>query len=371
MHTRNAATAFVLQGGGALGAYQAGVACRLAEGGILPDRVAGISIGAINGALIAGNPPSRRAARLREFWERITAATDWPLFPPEGPLSAGLAVIAGVPGFFEPRFPPPALAPPGETGTASYYDTAPLRRTLEELVDFDLLNDGPVRLNLGAVNVATGNFAWFDTRHQRLTVDHVMASGALPPGFPPIRIDGEFYWDGGLVSNTPLARVVDTRSDRSPLVVWQLDLFSARGPLPHSIWQIEAREKDIRFSSRTRAVTDRIRERHDLACALRAHEAALPDALRAHPAVARLLGSAAHGPLTLIHLIYRGKAYETGAKDYDFSHAAMRSHWAAGEDDAARSLAHPALQAHDPEASGIHIFDLTDERTLKSSGRDR
>lgn len=368
MSLRNVATAFVLQGGGALGAYQAAVACRLAEGGIVPDRVAGISIGAINGALIAGNPPSRRAERLREFWGRITAATDWPLLPPQGPLSAGLAVVAGVPGFFKPRIPPAVFASADNPEEASFYDTAPLRRTLEELVDFDLLNGGPVRLILGAVNVATGNFTWFDTRDHRLTVDHVMASGALPPGFPPIRIGGEFYWDGGLVSNTPLSRVVDTRTDHAPLVIWQMDLFSARGPLPRSVWQIEAREKDIRFSSRTRAVTDRIRETHDLACALQAHEAALPKTLRAHPAVARLLDGPARGPLTLIHLIYRSKAYETGAKDYDFSHAAMRSHWAAGEDDATRSLAHPALQAHDPGAPGIHVFDPADERTLRSTG---
>jgi NTE family protein len=349
-------TAFVLQGGGALGAYQAGSVCRLDKAGIRPDLVAGISIGAINAALIAGNPPERRAERLTAFWERISRATALPGLDAFGPA---MALTVGAPGFFAPRLPPAALAPPGDPARASVYDTSPLRATLEALVDFDLLNDGPVRLVVGAVNVATGNFVWFDSAERRIEPEHIMASGALPPGFAPVGIEGEWFWDGGLVSNTPLARVVETRATHAPLVIWQMDLFSARGPVPHSLWAVEAREKDIRFSSRTRTVTDRMRQMHDLACVLQAHAQALPETLKSHPVVAPLLAPSARGPLTLIHLIYRGKPYETGAKDYDFGRAAMRRHWQAGDADVARSLAHPMLADHDPAAQGMHVFDLT------------
>lgn len=361
-------TAFVLQGGGALGAYQAGAACRLAEAGVLPDLVAGISIGAINAALIAGNPPERRADRLTRFWERATSATDWPGL---SALGTGLALTAGAPGFFAPRFPPAPFALAGDPTRASYYDTAPLRRTLEDLVDFDLLNDGPVRLIVGATCVATGNFVWFDSAEQRIGPEHIMASGALPPGFAAVEIDGQFYWDGGLVSNTPLAQVIETRADPAPLVIWQVDLFSARGPVPHSVWQIEAREKDIRFSSRTRAISDRMRATHDLAAALQAHAADLPEALKADPAIAPLLAAQANGPVTLIHLIYRAKPYETGAKDYDFSHTAMQAHWHAGAADVARCLTHPAMKAHDPAGAGMRILDLTDDADRKEQHHDR
>lgn len=350
-------TAFVLQGGGALGAYQAGAVCRLAEAGILPDLVAGISIGAINAALIAGNPPERRARWLAAFWDRVSGALAWAGFRPFG---AGLTLAAGAPGFFAPRLWPAALDATGLPGHAGFYDTSPLRRTLEDLVDFDLLNAGPLRLVVGSVNVATGNFIWFDSAERRIGPHHIMASGALPPGFPPVEIDGDFFWDGGLVMNTPLARVIETRADDRPLVIWQVDLFPARGPVPRSIWTVEAREKDIRFSSRTRAMTDRMRAEHALAQALHAHEAALPAALRADPAVARLLAPPARAPLTLVHLIYRAKPYETGAKDYDFLREAMRAHWAAGVADVARSLSYPQLSAHDAAEAGMHVFDAAD-----------
>jgi NTE family protein len=350
-------TGFVLQGGGALGAYQAGAACQLAEADILPDLVAGISIGAINAALIAGNPPERRLERLTAFWERVSGASAWPGIWPFG---WEIALVAGAPGFFVPRMPPAALDATGLPGHAGVYDTSPLRRTLEELVDFDRLNDGSVRLMAGSVSVATGNFVWFDSAERRIRPEHIMASGALPPGFPPIEIDGDYYWDGGLVMNTPLARMIETRADARPLVIWQLDLFSARGPVPHSIWMVEAREKDIRFSSRTRAVTDRIRTEHALATALHAHVDALPPVFKADPAVARLLAPPACAPLTLIHLIYRAKPYETGAKDYDFSREAMRAHWAAGAADVTRSLSNPRLSTHDPFEPGMHVFDVAD-----------
>jgi len=209
----------VLQGGGALGAYQGGVFQALQEAQLEPDWVAGISIGAINSALIAGNPPERRVARLREFWETVSSALpggvlsldriDGMFRAPINEASAVHALLFGVPGFFTPRVPPPQLQPEGTMAAISYYDTTPLKATLQRPLDFDVLNGGRVRLSVGAVNVETGNFIYFDTAHDRVDVRHIMASGALPPGLPPVEIDGEYYWDGGLVSPT---RPCNTRS---------------------------------------------------------------------------------------------------------------------------------------------------------------
>ena len=261
----------VLQGGGALGAYQGGVYEALAETKQCPNWVAGISIGAINAALIAGNPPEKRVERLREFWEGVSALPFGVAPPPlpDGVTSIGrtrdllnetnatIAMLFGVAGFFRPRIPAAPFQPPGTLAAISYYDTEPLRATLERMVDFDRINSGAVRLSVGAVNVRTGNFLYFDSSECKIDVRHVMASGALPPGFPPIEIDGEFYWDGGLVSNTPLQHVLDQPgSDRR--LVFQVDLFPARGEMPATIADVSEREKDIRYSSRTRLnTTDR------------------------------------------------------------------------------------------------------------------
>jgi NTE family protein len=255
--------ALVLQGGGALGAYQAGVYEGLQEKGIEIDWLAGISIGAVNAAIIAGNPPARRVERLRGFWEKVSSAL--PAFPLAGGdawrewahlASAGFVAMQGVPGFFSPRLAPPTLALPGTPAALSFYDSAPLAATLDAFVDWELLNDGPVRLSIGAVNVETGNFRYFDTKRDRLDARHVMASGALPPGLPPVEIDGAWWWDGGIVSNTPLSHVLDHQKE--DLLVFQVDLFASRGERPATIMDVYARDKDIRFSSRTRQVTDQL-----------------------------------------------------------------------------------------------------------------
>jgi len=230
--------------------------------------VAGISIGAINAALIAGNAPGRRVERLRAFWDEITAPTSlWPA-PPHGPLadwqqraSALTSVLFGQPGFFAPRGPQDWFS---SARPLSYYDTAALRGTLERLVDFDRINDArEIRLSVGAVNVRTGHFAYFDSEKIAIRPEHVMASGALPPGFPPVEIDGELYWDGGLFSNTPLQYMVDYNPRRSRLI-FQVDVFQAHGCLPTDLDEVNEREKDIRYSSRTRVVTDTLRERHNV-----------------------------------------------------------------------------------------------------------
>jgi NTE family protein len=361
----------VLQGGGALGAYQAGVQEALSGLGHGPTWVAGISIGAINAALIAGNRPPRRVERLREFWEGVTsfpfAAPDLGSLPlaraAAGPsrdlvneTSATVAMLFGVCGFFAPRVPAAPFQPPGTPGAISYYDTEPLRRTLERLVDFDLLNAGAVRLSVGAVNVRTGNFAYFDSSEQRLDARHIMASAALPPGFPPIEIDGEHYWDGGLVSNTPLQHVLDQPGSR-PRVVFQVDLFAARGDLPRTLADVSEREKDIRYSSRTRLNTTHELKRQAMLQAAQRLVARLPPSLRDDPDAREFAKMQTEAPVSVVHLIYRSKHYESQSKDYEFSRTSMQEHWAAGVADTQQTLADPRWLQRQPH-EGVQVFDL-------------
>jgi NTE family protein len=355
-------TALVLQGGGALGAYQGGAFEGLVAAGKTLDWVAGISIGAINSALIAGNPPDRHVDRLRAFWERITAgipshawaARDAPTRAWANEWAAAWAVAFGLPGFFQPHAGPAAWL--GEQDRPSIYDTRPLHETLSELVDFDRLNDGPMRLSVGAVDVASGNFVYFDNRQMRLGPEHIMASGALPPGFPAVTLGGHAYWDGGLVSNTPLRQVVENL-DADTATVFQVDLFSARGQQPHTLAQVAEREKDIRFSSRTRAVTDMLRERHEMHRRIRLLAALLPASKRAEPQVQRLIAGTVDTAVTLVHLIHRHKGYETQSKDYEFSRTSMLEHWQVGQRDMIHSLRElAAAPTHDGPGS-FRVFD--------------
>jgi NTE family protein len=279
----------LLQGGGALGAYQAGVYEGLAEEGLTPTWVVGISIGAINSAIIAGNPPERRVERLRIFWDRVSAQHTFE--PPSWmealrPMLTRLSVASifnwGVPIFFAPRPIPPLFAGSGSLDALSFYDTAPLRQTLEELVDFDLINRRAVRLSLGAVNVRTGESVYFDNHKMRIGPEHVMASGALPPGFPAVKIDGHYYWDGGIVSNSPLTYVVDEKPLQSALF-FQVNLWSARGDLPRNLDEAMERLKDIQFSSKQRVSNQRVRELTELRHALGRLLDKLPADLRGRP----------------------------------------------------------------------------------------
>ena len=253
----------LLQGGGALGAYHGGVYEGIAAVGFAPDWVVGISIGAINAALIVGNPPERRVDRLREFWNLVSSQAPFVLpaamdfaRPTMNKMAAASAMFFGIPGFFSPRMPPPQFAVEGTLGALSYYDTEPLRATLEELVDFDRINGGDIRLSLGAVNARTGESVYFDTR-RTITASHVMASGALPPGFPPVEIDGEFYFDGGIMSNTPLQYVAKDfrlrRADRGGRPVQR------PGRVPKNLAQVQERVKDISFQSKTRFSHEQVR----------------------------------------------------------------------------------------------------------------
>lgn len=364
--------ALVLQGGGALGSYQAGVYEAMAAIDLHPNWVAGISIGAINAAIIAGNAPEHRVARLKEFWEGVTAnpfldwaAMDGMAMPQTylarslfNQISAGFSLTGGANDFFAPRPFSPYFQPDGSDGATSFYDTSRLKATLERLVDFDRLNHDGVRLSVGAVNVHTGNFAYFDTNDIIIRPEHILASCSLPPGFPATEIDGEFYWDGGLVSNTPLQWVVDGDTHQDTLA-FQVDLWPARGRVPRNLADVATRQKEIQYSSRTRAGTDSFKRVQRVRCSLGTLMEELPPELQNDERFALLWEVAGHRTYNIVHLIYRARQYEGNAKDYDFSRLAMKEHWQSGFDDAERTLRQSEIFQKPQNAEGVAIFDFS------------
>lgn len=364
--------ALLLQGGGALGAYQGGVYEALADADIHPNWVAGISIGAINGAIIAGNPPNSRVDRLREFWTQVTSSAPWDcsgnpfadLNRSDGArnllnqTSASLAAAFGAPGFFSVRPMAPWLHPGGMPAATSFYDTGHLKHTLERLVDFDRLNSGMTRFSAGAVNVRTGNFVYFDTTTQKIGAEHVMASGALPPGFPAIEIDGEHYWDGGLVSNTPLQWVIESNPRRQDTLAFQVDLWSSQGAIPRNLAEVATRHKEIQFSSRTRASTGQFKSVHRVQRAIAALLDRLPADLEDNDDLEILKSIASDKVYNIVQLIYRARNYEGHSKDYEFSRLSMQDHWRAGYHDAVRTLRHPEVLARPTSLDGVFTFDL-------------
>ena len=356
--------ALVLQGGGALGAYQIGVYQALSEAGCEPNWISGVSIGAINAAIIAGNAPEKRLQNLEAFWSTISGRKVW-AYTPDGDLfrdlhnrtSSWMTLLFGQPGFFEPRLPNPWLHLPGAQGATSYYDSGALKETLENLIDFDLLNDGRKRLSVGAVNVRTGNFIYFDTQQQRIEPEHIMASGALPPALPAVKIEGEYYWDGGIVSNTPLQYLLEQDENQSSLV-FQVDLFSARGALPRKMPDVLTRHKEIMYSSRTRQNTD-------IFARTRMMKMQLAEALKRVPAEALRPGEKEFiaecsdaAIVNIVHLIYQHKNYEGHARDYEFSSTSMREHWDSGYEDTLRTLRHPEWLQRSALARGVTVHDL-------------
>jgi NTE family protein len=363
--------ALLLQGGGALGSYQAGVYEALAEANLHPDWIAGISIGAINSALIAGNPPEQRVDKLRAFWHEITAnpLLDWVVacenLVPRGDfarslfnqLSAGSALVHGAASFFQLRQPAAWLHPHGALEATSFYETKLLKSTLERLVDFDRINAGAMRFSVGAVNVRSGNFVYFDTETHKIRPEHVMASGSLPPGFPAVEIEGERYWDGGLISNTPLQWVVDF-GPRQDTLAFQVDLWSARGDLPGNLAQVAVRQKEIQYSSRTRTITDKFKQVQSIRSALARLLEQLPAELRDNED-AGLLGEVAdHKVYSIVQLIYHSRQYEGHSKDYEFSRLSMEEHWRAGYHDALRTLRNPAVLERPNNRQGLLTFDF-------------
>ena len=360
-------TLLVLQGGGALGAYQAGVYEALAENGFAPDWVTGVSIGAINAAIIAGNPVELRSVRLREFWERVSSGL--PLVPPPileplrrtlNLLSASAAMSFGVPHFFYPRIPPPIFAPAGTMSALSFYDTDPLRETLQELVQFDIINGKDMRFAVGSVEVTSGNSKYFDNYKPEtgeIVIEHVMASGALPPGFPPVQVGKEFYWDGGLVSNPPLWYVLDEEPDLEALIM-QVDLFSASGEMPHNLDEVLERAKDIQYSSKTRSNTTRAKQMDDVTAAVRRLLAKLPASLRMDADAKFLAQSTQAHNVSIVQLINRRFDHTTQAKDYEFSRATVRALWNAGREAVRRTLDSPEWPLACATDRGVRTYDL-------------
>jgi NTE family protein len=369
--------ALVLQGGGALGSYQAGVYEALAAANVHPDWIAGISIGAINSAIIAGNAPQERVAKLKGFWEYITNNPwlDWATqsedLTPRGDLarsffnqvSAGFAMLKGVNGFYAPRHPAPFFHPNGSPGATSFYDTGSLKPTLERFIDFDRINSGETRLSVGAVNVRTGNFTYFDNTTHTIRPEHVMASGSLPPGFSATEIDGEFYWDGGLISNTPLQWVVDGEK-RQDTLAFQVDLWSAVGDLPGDLREVSTRQKEIQYSSRTRMATSHFKRTQRLRYALADLLSRLPAELQNGEDVDLLKEVADHKVYNVVELIYRSRKYEGDSKDYEFSRLTMKDHWKAGYEDTASALQHPEIFERPRNAEGVSTFDFFEKPDL-------
>lgn len=366
--------ALLLQGGGALGAYQGGVYQALLETGLTPDWVAGISIGAINAAIIAGNPPEQRLAKLKGFWETLTANPYWDHLAQAAAMynkadaaraalnqaSATYAMTSGVPGFFKPHLFPPFSYPPGTPEAISFYNADQLRTTLLQYVDFNYLNAGHIRLSVGAVNVKSGNFVKFDSTQQQIAPEHIMASGALPPGFAPVEIDGEHYWDGGLISNTPLTWLMEAET-REDTLAFQVDLWSAEGDVPKTMIEVISRQKEIQYSSRTRAATSRFRNTQKLRHAFAILSQHLPPEAK-ESAEYKLLASAAdHKVYNIVHLIYRSRHYEDHSKDYEFSRQSMDEHWLAGYHDTATTLRHPEIFNRPDNTEGMATFDLAKE----------
>lgn len=374
--------ALVLQGGGALGSYQAGIFQGLAEAGIEPSWISGISIGALNTAIIAGNAPENRLQALKGFWKTISRPEDgfgsagyWMLNALglggaarrfSSGWSAWRTICEGQRFFFAPVSHLPLSGLDQKMPDAvSYYETAPLVATLERFADFGRINDGDIRVSVGAVNVRDGNFAYFDNREMRLEPRHFLASGALPPAFPAIEIDGEYYWDGGIVSNTPLREVLRDAQARHALV-FQVDLWSARGNLPGNHGEVEERVKDIRYSSRTRFITDMMRDRRDSARIIRELLDMIPQGSGSNSKTldrARTIGSL--GTANIFHLIYQNKAFESHFKDAEFSRATMLEHWESGLNDITRSLAQPGWLDIPDDDVGFLTHDIHSHRASR------
>ena len=364
--------ALLLQGGGALGAYQAGVYEALAEAKLHPDWVAGISIGGINSAIIAGNPREGRVAKLREFWELVSRsplgldgnfrsslaggdrARDF-----ARRMSASSATWLGVPGFYAPRFPSVWFQPPGTIEATSFYDTTVLKATLERVIDFDRINSdrNDIRLSLGSVNVRTGKLVYFDATTDIIRAEHVMASGALPPGLPAVQIDGEYYWDGGVVSNTPLEWLA-----RNPLpntLAFQVDLWAAPGDFPKNLPEVMTRIKDIMNSSRTTYHTRGYKELNNVYSTLARFLEQLPEEFKRGEDAEYLMSVARRRVHHIVNLVYQPASPEGASKEDEFSRQSIEERWLAGYHDTVRALRHPEVLERAPDCdAGIFVFDF-------------
>ncbi|OWW21112.1 patatin-like phospholipase family protein [Noviherbaspirillum denitrificans] len=369
--------ALVLQGGGALGAYQAGVYQALHEHGLTPDWVVGTSIGAINGAIIAGNKRPQRLDRLKAFWDEVAHSDllDMRKVPDSARRLNTLfttidTVAQGVPGMYALRWFNPFFAGwPVEAESASFYDTMPLEETLKRLVDLDCLNTSSgIRLTVSAIKVTCGQLANFDTAHQAVNIKHVMASGALPPGFPPVRIDGDLYWDGGLYSNTPLETVL-ADEPRVDTICFMVDLWSPDGPEPNTLEQVYTRQKDVLYASRSRRHIDAYLRGHRLRRLVRTLRAKVPDHLLSEDVLRELDKVGIDTTMHIVRLAYAGRDWQMASKDINFSKGSIEWRWEQGYQDAMRAIDHGAWRAEAPEGAGVLVHEIgPDGREERLSG---
>ncbi len=354
-------TVLVFQGGGALGAYQAGVYQALHEAEIDPDWIIGTSIGAINASLIAGNDPENRLERLQEFWRRMCRKELWSRSRWPGVADTAnywTTLLGGIPGFFEPN-PLAFFGSHVRLGAeaAGFYSTAPLEKTLSELVDFSLIARGKPRLTVGAAHVRTSEMRYFDSRTSAITARHIMASGALPPAFPPVRIDGELYWDGGILSNTPTEAIFEDNPRRNSLI-FAVHMWNPTGAEPETIWQVLDRHKDIQYSSRVASHIARQRQVHKLRHVVSELVKLIPEEKRKHARV-RELGQ--YGCLTRMHvvrLLAPRLDNENHTKDIDFSPAGISSRWEAGYADTLRALERKAWEDDCDPLEGVILHEV-------------
>ena len=340
----------VFQGGGALGAYQAGVYQALHESGIEPDWIIGTSIGAINASLIAGNEPDNRVERLEEFWRRMRRKEFWGLSNWPGLVdttSYWSTVLGGIPGFFEPN-PLAFLGAHYPLGrdNAGFYSTAPLEKTLTDLVDFALVKRCMPRLTVGAAHVRSSQIRYFDSRETAISVRHVMASGALPPAFPAVRIDGELYWDGGILSNTPTEAIFDDNPRRNSLI-FAVHMWNPMGVEPETIWEVLHRQKDIQYSSRVANHIAKQRQVHKLRHVVSELVKFIPAEKRNHPVVKDLAEYGCRTQMHVVQLLAPRLDNENHTKDIDFSPAGIRQRWEAGYADTACALRRAAWDDDD------------------------
>jgi len=355
-------TVLVLQGGGAMGAYQLGVYQAMHEAGIEPDWVVGTSIGAINGAIIAGNHPTKRIARLHEFWDRMELNKTNPfgafmnLF---GSVMTNMnTVLKGVPGFFAPN-PSALLGQHANVGIerAAYYTTDLLRKTLSDLIDFEYLQSKKTRFTVGAVNANTGAMRYFDNRKEALTIEHVMASGALPPAFPAVRIDGEPYWDGGIYSNTPVEVVLDDNPRRDS-TIFAVQLWNPQGPEPTSLWQIKARQKDIQFASRAESHIANQQKIHKLRHIIRALIQHIPEKLRNTSDIKELAAWGCGTTMHVVRMVVPRIDGEDHTKDIDFTGHGIQARWQAGYEDTQRAIVAAPWQQPADYKDGVVLHDF-------------
>jgi len=351
----------VLQGGGALGAYQVGVYEALHHAGVEPDWIIGTSIGAINASIIAGNKPQDRLAKLNEFWNRMERPSIWPFAPSwtgvSDKWSYWSTLFRGIPGFFEPHLPAflGAHIPLG-VDRAGFYSTASLRQTMGELVDFSIINARVPRLTVGAANVRTSMMHYFDSRQSEINAKHIMASGALPPAFPAISIDGEYYWDGGILSNTPTEVIFDDYPRRNSLI-FAVHLWNPTGPVPRSIWEVLHRQKDIQYSSRIASHITRQQQTHRLRHVVSQLVRYLPDDVRKTEAVQEL---AAYGCVTQMHvvrLLAPRLENENHTKDIDFTPSGIRMRREAGFEATMRALRQAPWQGDFDPIEGVILHE--------------